>query len=59
MRITTTKDSCNPPAMVVTVISFASGSDTESLVLFGDQDVPDQITPTLAAQVLTTARPAA
>jgi hypothetical protein len=57
VRITTKKDTCNPPAMLVAVVSFQSGSETESLVLFGDQDVPDAITTDVAAQVLVTARP--
>ncbi|TDP97315.1 hypothetical protein [Labedaea rhizosphaerae] len=57
VRITTKKDSCNPPAMLVAVVSFKSGSGTESVILFGDQEVPDAITTDLAAQVLVTARP--
>lgn len=59
VRITTKKDTCNPPAMLVAVVSFQSGSSTESVVLFGDQDVPDAITSDVAAQVLVTARPTA
>ena len=57
VRITTKKDTCNPPAMLVAVVSFKSGSGTESVILFGDQDVPDAITTDIAAQVLVTARP--
>jgi hypothetical protein len=57
VKITTKKDTCNPPAMIVAVVSFQSGSNTESLILFGDQDVPDAITTEVAAQVLVTARP--
>jgi hypothetical protein len=58
VKITTQKDSCNPPAMIVAVVSFQSGSATESLVLFGDQDVSGAITSDVVAKVLTTARPA-
>ena len=57
VQISTKKDSCNPPAMLVAVVSFKSGSGTESVILFGDQDVPGAITTDIVAKVLTTARP--